>query len=61
MSVRIEHKTKKEDFERRGGDLKGMIKVKEKIVNCNMKPGNRMTDREAEHSQSGKGSEEDSG
>lgn len=38
-----------------------MIKVKEKIVNCNMKPGNRMTDREAKHSQSGKGSEEDSG
>lgn len=53
MSVRIEHKTKKEDFERRGGGRKGMRKVKEKITDCSMKPGNRMTGREAEHSRSG--------
>lgn len=55
MSVRIEHKTKKEDFERRGGGRKGMRKAKEKITDCSMKPGNRMTGREAEHSRSGRG------
>lgn len=51
---------KKEDFERRRGSLRGMRKVKEKIMDWNIKPGNRMTGREAEYSQSGKASEEDS-